>query len=131
MDVSGTAILAWLVAGTLAWRKHGLAEPAVVREASAALRVSMNPMHDFFATHCVFERGAFAASKSIETVYKQWADDHGVPARDRIGYKRRATYLRRQGASDRGADGLGIIEGRQVRGWSGIRLVDAEGGNLF
>ena len=131
VGVSGPAILAWLVQGYRDWQERGLDEPLVVRQASAALRISMNPMHDFYAQCCIFEPGAFSTSAALQTVYKQWADANGILPKSRVGYKARAASLRRQGASDEGAAGFGVVDGKKVRGWTGVRLVDAAQGSLL
>jgi putative DNA primase/helicase len=57
LDVSGPAILAWLIEGCCAWQrggggKLGLGRSTTVDQARAVLRESMNPLLDFFAERC-------------------------------------------------------------------------------
>jgi len=116
ITVSGPAILAWLVKGHMAWREQGLNEPQVVREASAALRVEMNPLYDFFAQCCSFESGLWCSRSEVRKAYMEWCKAGNT--RQPISAKEFTARVRAAGASDEdGTEG-----GRGVKGWSGISL---------
>ena len=133
-EQAGPAILAWALQGCLDWQaagggKDGLGRCAVVDRATAALRIRMDPLADFFEECCVFELDAFTPSADIRARYVQWAEANNVPRNQRKGDKIRATGLRLRGASDEGPDGHQVIDGKQVRGWTHVRLVGL--GDLF
>lgn len=135
-EQAGGAILAWALQGCLDWQaagggKDGLGECAIVDKATAALRMKMDPLADFFDDCCVFEPDAFSATGQVREMYKRWADLNNVPANRRRGDKMRAAGLRLRGASDAGADGYQALEGKQTRGWTGVRVVDPVQGSLL
>jgi len=124
---AGPAILAWALQGCLDWQaagggKDGLGCCAIVDGATAALRVKMDPLADFFEECCVFELDAFTSTADIRTRYVLWADTNNVPKNQRRGDKLRASGLRLRGASDKGPGGYQKVNGRQVRGWTNVRL---------
>jgi putative DNA primase/helicase len=113
----GPAILAWAVAGCLAWHQERLRIPDEVRAATASYRAEQDPLRDFWADCCVFEADAWTASKALYDAYRAWADQNGI--RDPFGTR---------------AFGAELLEHRctqekrkQVRGWLGIRLQSAAG----
>lgn len=135
-EQAGGAILAWALRGCLDWQaagggKDGLGECAIVDKATAALRMKMDPLADFFDDCCVFEPDAFSVTADIRVKYGFWADLNNVPKTRRKGDKVRSAGLRLRGASDAGGDGFSTVEGRQVRGWTGVRLVDPAQGSLL
>jgi len=126
-EQAGPAVLAWALQGCLDWQaagggKDGLGPCAIVDGATAALRIRMDPLADFFEECCVFELDAFTPSAEIGTRYGRWADDNNVPKNQRKSNKIRATGLRLRGASDEGPDGYRFANGKQVRGWTNVRL---------
>ena len=116
-DASGAAILAWMVEGCTAWQRDGLGKAdAVVRE-SRAVRLEMDRMGDFFDDVCVFEAGAWMATRDLQTAYARYVQATNVPREQQVSAgKETAGYLKRRGC---------VSETRySVRGWSGIRFID-------
>jgi putative DNA primase/helicase len=113
----GPAILAWAVAGCLAWQREGLRIPDAVREATATYRAEQDPLRDFFADHCVFETGAWTASKALYDAYRAWADSNGAGDRAMTA-KTFGLQL-----AEHGCRPVKLWrERKQVRGWLGIRF---------
>jgi putative DNA primase/helicase len=106
------AILAWAVAGCLAYQKGGLVEPAAVLESTAAYRREQDRFGEFVADCLVFERGASITRKQLRTQYEEWAKEVGV--RTLLSAKDIAQRLRAKGCEER------IVRGG--RQWSGVRL---------
>jgi len=126
-EQAGPAILAWALQGCLDWQaagggKDGLGRCVTVDRATAALRIRMDPLADFFEACCVFEPDAFTPTADIRTRYVQWADTNNVPKNQRQGDKIRASGLRLRGASDEGSDGWRGTGSNRVRGWTNVRL---------
>lgn len=121
--VAGPAILAWMLQGCLDWQADGggtagLGRCSVVDAATSALRMRMDPLHDFFEDCVVYDADAFTAAAAIGERYEQWADRNNVSRNDRVGDKQRAAGLKLLGAEDdRQTD-----QGSRVRGWRRVRL---------
>lgn len=113
--VSGAAILAWALRGCLDWQREGLGETPAVTAATAAVRLSMDPLADFLEEHCVFEAAVWTASKELRGAYERWAGDY---RQQRIGPKEWGQRLTSRGLESR--------KNRGERGWIGVRLADAE-----
>jgi putative DNA primase/helicase len=77
------AILAWLVAGYLDWRKNGLAEPEKVTEATQAYRADSDPLGRFLEAECVKVSAFSARSSQLFAAYEKWCvterEDPGTP----------------------------------------------------
>ena len=77
------AILAWLVAGYLDWRKNGLAEPDKVTEATQAYRADSDPLGRFLADKCDRGTSFSARSSHLFAAYEKWCtaerEDAGTP----------------------------------------------------
>ena len=121
LDVSGSAILRWLVEGCRAWQldgggKQGLGEPSIVQQGKRATRRSMDPLADFFEELCDFEGGLWCSRSRLREAYLEWTKQAGV--RRPIGTKEFATRIRARGAVDQD----GRENARSARGWSGVGL---------
>lgn len=121
-DEAGEAIIAWLVAGCLAWQREGLGTCAAVQEATAAYREEMDPLHDWLEECCEVDPGKdwFGASAALFASYLQWAE--------RVGERRPLSLkawgeqmTRRFGERDRIR-----VSGRRTYGYRGLRLADEE-----
>lgn len=124
---SGAAILAWLVEGCRLWQAEGLGTCAAVDAATRDLRAEMSELTDFWATCCVFERGAWVAAEALLAARRRWAqanglDDHRLPSG-----KAWRDQLNRQGANSE----RGYIGRRRVRGWAGLRLAEGDVAQSF
>jgi putative DNA primase/helicase len=77
------AILAWLVAGHLEWRKNGLAEPGKVTEATRAYRAESDPLGRFISERCLCMPAMRAGSSELFKAFEQWCaaerEDPGTP----------------------------------------------------
>ena len=111
---SGAAILAWLVAGCLAWQRDGLGTPPLVREATLGMRLSMDPLADFFDECCVFE-SAWTPNTQIRAAYETWAREY-----------RHARVSAKEMAKRLAARGCEPSKRNHVRGWTGVSIASAE-----
>jgi putative DNA primase/helicase len=77
------AILAWLVAGHLDWRKNGLAEPGKVTEATQAYRAESDPLGRFLDERCLCMSALHVGSSELFGIYEKWCaaerEDPGTP----------------------------------------------------
>lgn len=77
------AILAWLVAGYLDWRRNGLAEPDKVTEATQAYRAESDPLGRFLDERCLRMPTLHAGSTELFGAYEKWCaaerEDPGTP----------------------------------------------------
>jgi putative DNA primase/helicase len=113
LKAEASGILRWLVEGCLAWQRDGLCEPSIVKSVTGEYRKESNPIEQFFEECCVFEDGAWEASRILLETYRQWCAEAGEePESDREFFN----CLRRHGCRD------GRKE-RTTRGWCGIRLL--------
>ena len=77
------AILAWLVAGYLDWRKNGLAEPGKVTDATQAYRADSDPLARFLDEKCHQGNAFSVRSSHLFDAYEKWCaaerEDAGTP----------------------------------------------------
>jgi len=66
-------ILAWAIAGCLAWQREGLGLPDDVKAATDAYRADMDLLKEFLDDTCVLEVGAQLASGKLYESYDAWA----------------------------------------------------------
>jgi len=120
------AILAWALRGCLAWQKDGggasgLGPCSIVADATRKLRITLDPLAEFFDDCCIFEPGRMATSDAIRDRYSTWADRRNIPIRRRSGDKARAAgLLLRHCASER------LPSGRRERVWFGVGIREAD-----
>jgi len=112
-------ILAWAVAGCLAWQRDGLGEPAEVRDATEAYRQEMDLLGHFIEEACLVQLTAQVTAKEIYAAYVQWAGAAGERSITQQAFGRRLT--------ERGFDSAQIGKGR-TRTWVGIGLLATEEG---
>jgi putative DNA primase/helicase len=105
------AVLAWAVAGCLAYQQHGLGTCASVEASTAEYRVEMDHFGEFLADACTFEQDARLTRKALRALYKEWAEETG--RRVLLGSREIARRLRQRGCEER------IVMGN--RQWVGIR----------
>ena len=72
-----SGILARLVRGCLEWQKSGLAEPEVLKIATARYREEEDRLAGFLAARCDVGKGKFATAADLYETYKSWAEDVG------------------------------------------------------
>lgn len=113
-------ILAWAVRGCLEWQRIGLAEPAIVRDATDAYQSESDPLREFFDLHCVFDSAARTPRAHVRVLYEEYCRENGAKPLDARPF---AAGLRARGVTD----GDAKHNGKTVNGWRGVRLAtDAE-----
>jgi len=106
-------ILAWAIEGCLEWQQIGLAEPPIVKQATANWQREQDPLADFIEDSCVIQPNAKTSKNCLRTKYEQWCEANGITPLKLWHFKRALT--------DRGIkDGHSGPE----RYWAGIRLKD-------
>ena len=76
------AILAWLVASYLDWRKNGLTEPGKVTEATQAYRAESDPLGRFISERCLCMPAMRAGSTELFKAFEKWCTANvRIPAR--------------------------------------------------
>lgn len=71
------AILAWAVAGCLAWRREGLSPPPCVREATEDYFESEDALGRWIDERAMRDPGAFALTRDLFADWKPWAEANG------------------------------------------------------
>ncbi len=108
-------ILAWMVAGCLAWQKHNeLLEPEAVKQAVQDYRDSMDPLKDFIEAKCLLGLDLTATAADLYHAYCAWADDN-LQKKERLTKRAFGLALAEKGF--RAAKGTG-----GVRLWRGLGL---------
>jgi putative DNA primase/helicase len=112
-------ILAWAVAGCLAWQQSGLGAPAAVEEATESYRDEQDVLGHFIDERCVLHPAAMVTSGELYAAYREWCDAAGERA-----WTQRTFALRLQ---ERGA-----VKSRSetARSWLGIGLVNTQQGGF-
>jgi putative DNA primase/helicase len=70
-------ILAWCVAGCLAWREQGLEPPEAIRTATAEYRAEEDVLGAFIADRCRTGPDCSAESAALFAAWKEWATSNG------------------------------------------------------
>ncbi|MFU3048431.1 phage/plasmid primase, P4 family [Pseudomonas paraeruginosa] len=105
-------ILAWAVAGCLAWQRDGLKPPACVVSATEEYFEAEDALGRWLDERCVREPNAKSLTAELFTDWKQWAESAG----EFIGAQRRFSDLLITRGIDKWRNGMG------VRGFQGIGL---------
>jgi putative DNA primase/helicase len=87
-------ILAWIVAGSVAWYQHGLQPPPEVMDATAAYRVEMDSIGTFLADRCMEGEKLVSYAADLYAAYVQWCNESGEHA---LSQKRLGTTLAERG----------------------------------
>lgn len=107
---AGPAVLAWVIAGSVAWGEAGLGEAPEVEAATADYRSAQDPIADFINARMVLEADAWISSADLRREYEEWGREEG--ARQLLSGKELAGRLKK----------LGCLDGKRqsTRGWVGI-----------
>lgn len=70
-------ILAWAVEGCLDWQRHGLGEPADIRDATSQYRSSEDIIGRFLNEQCEQHESASVTKKALYAAYREWCEDEG------------------------------------------------------
>ncbi len=112
-DLAGPAILAWAVAGCLAYQQQeGLGTCEAVEAASREYRESTDAVGRFIEDCCVVGPGEWESSANLYQAYRDWAGNNGeLPI---LVVKALAGRLKKKGMEPAKRGGK--------RGWSGLSL---------
>ncbi len=80
LSAEAPGILAWAVAGCLAWQCEGLGAPEEVRTATTAYRTEQDVVGRFLAERCVMEASGRIGAAQMARVYRAWAETTGEDA---------------------------------------------------
>jgi putative DNA primase/helicase len=110
-------ILAWIVRGSLEWRRGGLRPPDEVRRATGEYRAEMDVLAGFLGECCEAGPDLWDYAKDLYTSYKRWCGETGerTETQRKFGERLRERGFERDRGGSRGA---GI--------WRGLRLSEEE-----
>lgn len=81
LEGEASVILAWCVAGCLAWQRQGLCPPAEVRQATADYRVEEDALGEFLEDCCVTKgKNLKVKAADLYARYERWCMDNGERA---------------------------------------------------
>ena len=115
-------ILAWIVAGAVAWCRDGLMPPAKVKAATDAYRAEMDSLAAFFAERCVVGASYRTGATELYKEYRDWAEQGGEHPMSQVRFGQR---LGDNPDLERVRDGN---TGRMI--WTGLGLRSATGSVL-
>jgi putative DNA primase/helicase len=112
LDISGSAILNFLVKGCLEWQGRGLGVPEEVLKSTESYRENMDSLKDFLEDCCIINPLARVDNTELWSAYEDWCEDNGE--RGKLGRKTFKSKL----------ESKGIRQERdsKSRYWSGIKL---------
>jgi putative DNA primase/helicase len=99
-------ILAWAVAGCLAWQSEGLGMPNAVREATAAYFADQDLLAQWLGERCEVRRGEEVASSALFRDWSQWTKARGEVAGTSKAF---SAALERHHAKKRTSRGMAFI----------------------
>ena len=76
-----SGVLRWAVAGCVAWRSDGLAEPDEVRRATAEYQAEQDTLGEFLAARCFVHPDARVKAAALLEVYAVWSGDKWMNAK--------------------------------------------------
>ena len=116
LKAEAPGILAWAVRGCLSWLKYGLEPPAEVIAATEEYRAEMDVLADFLADCCVVAYGLSASSAELYKAYSEWAEEQGMPEKQRMKLKTFGVCLSERGFQrDKGTGGQRLRLGLSLR----------------
>ncbi len=115
--VAGPAVLAWAMAGCLAWQTVGLQIPDVVNTTTQDYRDEVNPILEFVQDCCVLLAAARVPNNELWERYNRWAKETSVRRPlGKKGFSQRLAMLAEVVAMKSGSS----------RFWQGIGLTENE-----
>ncbi len=79
-------ILAWAVAGCLAWQRDGLGTPEAVTAATSEYRAEMDILATFLADRCTIGQDHRCTAKELYGSYTTWAEENGEKVVSQRGF---------------------------------------------
>ena len=110
-----SAILAWAVAGCLAWQRDGLGACAAVEKSTAAYRNEMDLFARFLEECCVLNPETWISRAEFNKAYVAWCRDAGL--RRPLSSREIQTRLEARGCHAKTVNGN--------RRWAGVRTLNA------
>ena len=104
-------ILAWIVEGTLKWRKEGLGNTPAVMEATSAYRHEMSAIETFLEEMCIKKETGMVKASFLYNSYKKWCEENNERVLSTRGFGMRM--------AETGTDKVRISTGYH---WLGIEL---------
>ena len=77
LALEADAVLAWLVKGYRAWRKHGLADPEQVMQATGAFKDESDALGRFIDQRCITGPHFTARSAELFAAWSKWCAEEG------------------------------------------------------
>jgi len=114
-------VLAWMVAGCLDWRQHGLTMPDEIRDATAGYQLEMDPLALFLDARTVTEERATVAAGLLYQGYRAWSEETGDTPMSQRAFGARLT--------ERGVNHSGREPGTGRALYRGFRLRDGSEGS--
>lgn len=108
-ELSG--ILAWIVEGTLKWRKDGLGNTPAVLEATSAYRHEMSAIETFLEEICIKKETGMVKASFLYNAYKKWCEENNERVMSTRGFGMRM--------GETGTDKVRLSTGYH---WLGIEL---------
>jgi len=108
-------ILAWAVAGAVAWHLDGLDAPAVIANATKEFKETSDKLGDFYEHYLVKEDDGRITGKDVWALYREWADEEDLPSKERWTRSTFWSALEERGARK-------VVSGRTI-GFRGIRKI--------
>jgi putative DNA primase/helicase len=112
LNVSGPAILNWLIEGCLQWQIKGLVVPEEVKSATEDYRNEMDPLKNFFEDSVLINHLAQVDNSDLWNEYLEWCKENG----ERFPLGRRSFKDK--------LESRGFIQSRTSKGrfWKGLKL---------
>ncbi len=115
-------ILRWAVDGCLAWQRDGLAEPAVVRDATDVYRAEQDLLAQFIADACVVGPTNRVSQQALRAAYDDWCRANGATAVESRDF---ASGLQERGVVAKDSIRIPGVK-NPTRGWVGLALRSEE-----
>ena len=115
-QASRSALLAWAVAGCLAWQTQRLGSCETVSRATSELRAEMNPLGEFLSGYCLLDPRAETPAADLRGAYEQWAAEMGARPLNNKDWGERLRGMGCESVRRRGG-------GEKMTVWTGIGLL--------
>lgn len=108
-------ILAWAVAGCIAWQSVGLGTPAVVQEATSEYRTSQDIIKAFLDARCTLAANARCKAGELYTSFKEWCEAVGERPKSQTEFGERLAEQSRDYGIERKRSGGILYTGVALR----------------
>jgi putative DNA primase/helicase len=112
LRAEGPGILRWMIDGCLAWRRHGLAPPAAVRDATEEYLSDQDAFAQWAAERLIFGPDLSERPGTLLTDFGAWASQNGEAQRSRHALR---AWLDRQNLGRRTVRGVDYVRGVALR----------------